>query len=107
MKKLIARQGDLLIRKVNNFPKSGRYLRENVIQEGEATGHTHRLQGASVQVYELEDGRRAFELKEPTKLVHEEHKEIELPKGKFVVLIEKEYNPFAEAIRQVMDWEGA
>jgi len=50
----------------------------NILAEGEATGHKHRVQ---VAVKEREDGVRVFEGE--TEVTHEEHKAIHLPNKKW------------------------
>jgi len=47
-----------------------------------------------------------LEVKQDTVLKHEEHNQVLLPAGKYAVVHEREYNPFAKEgskIRQVID----
>ncbi len=53
-------------------------IKERTLAEGETTGHAHRVK---VAVMEREDGVRTFE--GPTPVTHEEHREIEVPGGKW------------------------
>jgi len=72
-----------------------------VLAEGEATGHTHRLQ--KTEVLEREDGIREFEVLEKDTITHEEHKPIVLPKEKYESGKVEEYDHFTEEARVVQD----
>lgn len=96
------RQGDVFIVATDSLPV-GLKPRPPVLAEGEVTGHAHRLQaGARAQV--LGDGAGALFLDvagtEAT-IVHEEHGPVTLPKGAYVVRIQREYHP--KEIRRVID----
>jgi hypothetical protein len=83
--------------------KNMKKLNRSVLAEGEATGHSHVLD-SDVDVYECEDGTRQFKLIKPTKLLHEEHKPIKLPDSiVFKSDIVREFDPFEEEIRRVVD----
>ena len=77
-------------------------LSKSVLAEGETTGHFHAL-NKKVDVYENEDGSREFELKEKTKLTHQEHNVIELPVKVNKSDRVREYNPISEEINRVAD----
>ena len=68
-----------------------------VLAEGEVTGHAHVLE-ADVEV---RDG--AFEIKNETQVVHEEHGTIKLPAGEWEYGQVLEYDYFAEEAREVRD----
>jgi len=70
----------------------------NILAEGEATGHQHRV---TVAVMEREDGVREFN--GATTVIHEEHKPITLPARKWNSDKVLEYDYFAEMERQVRD----
>ena len=98
----IFRHGDLLIREITEFPKKLKRIPQNgVLAEGEVTGHLHRLEGK----HEIYDGmsEKFFEAFEENKLTHDEHKMLKIPKGKYIVLNEREYNPWDEDIQEVYD----
>ena len=98
----IFRHGDLLIREITEFPKKLKRISQNgVLAEGEVTGHLHRLEGK----HEIYDGmsEKFFEAFEENKLTHDEHKMLKIPKGKYIVLNEREYNPWDEDIQEVYD----
>jgi len=45
---MIVRQGDLLLRKVEKLPKQAKIVKSDVILEGEATGHVHRIMDGEI-----------------------------------------------------------
>jgi len=77
-------------------------IKGSVLAEGEMTGHAHRLP-LIVDVFEREDGIREFCTEKKAKLVHEEHKVIEIPPGEYESGIVVEVDPFTEEIRRVAD----
>ena len=101
----LRRHGDLLIRAVPEIPSGLTKQADTILALGEATGHHHRLVNGQATVYADSNGKKYFEVaeEEGCELVHEEHKPIEIPKGNYEVVIEKEYEPFTEAIRTVAD----
>lgn len=98
---MIYRHGDLLIQKVIKIPQNVAKVKGNTLVEGEATGHKHSLSG-QVQIYANQD-QKFFEVEQKTILSHQEHKPLEIPPGKYKVVQEREWNPFDEQIRRVMD----
>lgn len=72
----------------------------NVLAEGEATGHHHRV---TVAVMEREDKLREFE--GPTIVTHEEHTAIELPRRKYISakVIEVDYLAAMATEQEVKD----
>lgn len=75
----------------------------NVLREGEATGHAHAIEGTDFQLYKL--GQRLFTriLSGDCRVVHEEHKPINLPIGDYEVTPVHEYDHFREEARYVRD----
>ena len=84
------RHGDLLIAKVSSIPKSASPTSTNIIAVGEKTGHNHELNG-SHRIYEL-DKYLYFEAKQDLEVKHPEHNTIQIPKGNYAVVHEREYN---------------
>lgn len=94
------RQGEILIFKVKEFPQ--RYTKpkpvpNGVIREGEKEGHEHKVKGVNPQqdsMFELSlfEGGDEGTLKADSTvtITHPEHKDIKLPKGKYVVKVQKE-----------------
>lgn len=83
------RQGDVYLRRIDAVP-SGAQKKDNVLAYGEATGHKHQVQDGDVLI---KDGRQFVIARQKTKLVHEEHEEIELPQGIYEVLHQREFSP--------------
>ncbi len=96
------RHGDLIIVKCDSIPKEAKKQKGTVLLDGEVTGHAHRLETKTVDVFE-QDGVKFFALKEMTALVHEEHKTIELQPGIYKTSRMREFDPYSETIRNVQD----
>lgn len=97
--------GDVLVIP-SEIPKGVERVKTNVLQEGEMTGHAHRLYGDGFEVFEDRTQRpvqKYLRLVEPVDLRHEEHHEIKLPKGDYKIGIVREYDHFSEEARQVAD----
>ena len=77
-------------------------LEKSILAHGES-GNTHCLT-ADVDIFELEDGTREFELEKETDLTHEEHKTISLPGSTaFHSGIVREWDFFEQEARKVED----
>jgi len=73
-----------------------------VLAEGEATGHTHRLQYS--EVFEESPTLRTFIVTRDDEVVtHEEHKPIPIAKGRRCAGQVREYDHFEEEARTVVD----
>jgi len=125
------RQGELLFMPLNQEnmasicpdPKGSSYPRWNklqtsVLREGEATGHKHEVMTATPGAATLlapasslfrglpymdligkED--RMLVAEEPVEVVHPEHRPLMLPKGNFLVIVQREYDEIKA--RRIMD----
>ncbi|MBO0781654.1 MAG: hypothetical protein J2P37_22765 [Ktedonobacteraceae bacterium] len=93
------RQGDVLFVKVANLPAERVKRKSDVLVEGEATGHAHRLTAG--QIWQTHEGLLFLEAWASSKIVHEEHAPIELEPGYWQVIRQREYSP--EVIRWVRD----
>jgi len=98
------RQGDLLIEEVAAIPtgaKPRKAAKRLVLAEGEATGHAHTIAASEARLLD-DDGATYLEVQEAlAMLTHDEHASIELPRGAYRVIRQREYAP--EAPRQVAD----
>jgi hypothetical protein len=92
------RQGDVLLVEVD-APPNGLKEKDNVLARGEATGHSHRIEGA--KVYVTKDGMQVVQVERAARLVHEEHGEIAVGPGLYKVVVQREYTP--QRARQVRD----
>ena len=94
------RQGDVLLRQIQTFPK-GLKEKDKILAHGEVTFHTHRFEDEHTKV--LTDGNQQYVvLEQPAELIHEEHESLEIPKGVYEVVIQREYD-VVEGARRVMD----
>ena len=114
----IYRQGDVFLIKVTGkAPKVGEEVKREdgavVLAHGEVTGHKHQIRSMECSLFALEDNRltgeeaaqaiariggglipdRLLTVKAPVDLTHEEHSTIRLPKGKYIVRVQREYSP--------------
>ena len=105
---IVLRHGDLLLRSDEDttIPKGSKSLKTDVLAEGEATGHTHRLVGqAQILEHKATDGtvEKYVNAKQDSQLVHQEHNTIDIPKGVYRVVQEREFDVIDEMSKQVYD----
>lgn len=88
-----------------------------VIQEGEHTGHAHRIRmfhhgetgGAMPECKQWEmfldknTNTKYLRVNEPIEVDHEEHKTVTIPPGEYRIGIVQEYDHFLEEARAVQD----
>ena len=101
----IMRHGDVLIKQVSALPKGVKKIKTNVLAEGEITGHRHTVvvdRPDTMTMYEAANGK-FLELCAPAVVTHQEHKTLTIPAGIFEVTIEREFDPFNEVIKRVVD----
>jgi hypothetical protein len=106
MKKIMFRQGDVLIEKIKNLPDNLQPIRRTegklILAHGEATGHHHAISDENCDLLSDESGVTYLDVKEAVAmLTHQEHSTIEIPAGNYRVIRQREYSP--EAIRDVQD----
>ncbi len=94
------RQGDVLIRRVDSIIKTNLMKREQgrvILAHGEVTGHAHAITDKAVRQYQTKSpGVTALEIKQAVAMLkHEEHGTIEIPKGTYEVIRQREYTPTA------------
>lgn len=97
--------GDVIIKTTTTSKKQwGKKLNHTILQKSDVSRHAHVVKGkATLFSTEKEDEFFLEVLDNNTKVVHEEHKEIKIPKGKYFVYGVREFDPFEEEIRRVMD----
>jgi len=96
----LIRQGDVLLKEVEKTRGQRQKQKDVVLAEGEVTGHKHVLTG-QVLVSEFK-GNKYVELTETSSLTHQEHDDLEIPRGKYQVILQREADLLGE-VRQVMD----
>jgi hypothetical protein len=86
------RQGDVLLIPASETV-TGAKLPYLTLAEGEVTGHRHRITQGEAELYEHK-GTLYLKVLSPTALLtHEEHQPIAIPKGDWMVRIQREYEP--------------
>lgn len=99
----VYQHGDVVLVETTKLPAGLTPIKTNVLQEGEMTGHAHRLYGDGFTVFEDVKKNKYLTLVEPVSLRHEEHHEIVMPPGDWEVRIVREYDHFKEEARRVAD----
>jgi len=107
-------QGDVDIREAD-IPKSAKLLDTKTVMYGEETGHHHTFKSGQVLVYEPQDNdtinihgediqvQKYVHVKQSAILEHQEHKQQEIPPGKYAILQEREWDVLGQQIRKVVD----
>ena len=88
MNKIYARQGDVLLSKIDELPNGLTKSKTNIVVYGESSGHSHRLVGGDI----FTKGTDMYlVLKRVGELIHEEHGTIKLGRGIYAVKRQREY----------------
>src|SRR4030066_29974 len=99
-------QGDVYLTEAEGIPKNAEKVsaRDNryILAEGKATNHAHAIVDMELEVYE-KDGTLYIKAGNPFKVVHEENNPIIVEPGIWKVGRQKEYDPFLEETRTVID----
>jgi hypothetical protein len=98
--KFSARQGDILLVEVDKIPNNVKN-KDNILALGEATNHSHRILNAQVMVDNL--GNQFINVPQQAQVVHEEHKPITVPRGKYRLIQQREFDLVNEVTQQVTD----
>ncbi len=105
-KQFIAHHGDLDFFKISKLPKGAELLAQTdnfVAQEGETTGHMHRIKSDNpFKVYGLGD-RVMYVLEAPAEISHEEHRTLTFEPGIYEKEQEQEENAQSGLIQRVID----
>jgi hypothetical protein len=88
---LMHRQGDVLLVKVADLPPELVERKSDVLVEGEATGHAHRLTAG--QIWQTREGLLYLRAGAGSQIVHEEHVALSLESGYWQVIRQREYSP--------------
>jgi len=97
------RHGDVLFTRIDELPSDLTPLDTKTVAEGEVTGHHHRFQNEQTLVYKNDTNLKYVSLVKPDTLIHEEHKDMEMPEGNYAITIEREYDAFTKMEKQVRD----
>lgn len=95
------RHGDVILQQVGQTKGKQEAKSKSVLAEGEVTGHYHLLQGT---LLESQFGKERYVevIDDSAILSHQEHDSLEIPKGKYRVIQQREVDLLGE-IRTVMD----
>jgi len=107
------RQGEVLILTHNylgqkiefpdNWKKKAKRVADNVIAEGEISGHLHQVTNGRLYDHPEKKGVMILEAGEGCIVTHPEHKPIHCPKGIFEIEIQREFTGGKEQSRKVKD----
>lgn len=96
------RHGDVIIARVKSIPPAAIRRPTALLARGEATGHSHRIEDPkTVEVFDHDGVGYLRVTSEETRLVHDEHLPIVLPRGIFRFWMQREYTP--KEIRRIID----
>ncbi|MBD2186307.1 hypothetical protein H6S82_19085 [Planktothrix sp. FACHB-1355] len=85
------RQGDVILLPAQQA--EGKKLPHLTLAEGEVTGHAHRISKGEAELLERDGTLYLRVLSKEAILTHEEHKQISIPQGNWMVRIQREYEP--------------
>lgn len=103
------RQGDVAFEKVDELPQVKK-LNTNVVAVGESQNHAH-VMSDNAELFEDKDGVLYVKAPKNSVLRHvntgtdtkAEHDEIAIEEGYYRVIIQREFDPYAKAIRRAGD----
>ncbi|MEM9135758.1 MAG: hypothetical protein AAGB01_00205 [Cyanobacteria bacterium P01_F01_bin.42] len=88
------RQGDVLLVPLARPQQTfGPALDHLTLAEGEVTGHRHRISDGQAELYERDGTLFLKVLSTQATLTHEEHSAVTIPRGNWIVRIQREYEP--------------
>lgn len=97
-------QGDVVGRKLNSMPDGTpqSITRKRLVLAHGESGHSHVVEDDEAELIQIGE-RMLLKLSKAATLKHEEHHQIRLSPGIWEIGRVKEYDPFLEMTRQVMD----
>lgn len=95
------RQGDILLRQVDRIKGKKIGTGRRILAYGEKTGHNHTMIG-DVNYYDNGNGSVLCQVFGQAELTHQEHHNIQIPKGDYIVIRQREFD-LVEGIRRVQD----
>ena len=91
---VLYRHGDVMIQRIDLIPQSARQRMGATLAHGEVTGHSHRFARPDTIQLWAQGNNLFLEVKTPAAaLVHEEHRQLDLPQGFYRVWQQREYRP--------------
>jgi hypothetical protein len=98
----IYQQGDVVLIKIKTSPK-GVKKESNVIQEGEHTGHAHRITQGEANIFTTDAGMFVKAGMGGATITHEEHLPVIIEEGDYEVRIVRQKDPFTKLVSRVID----
>jgi hypothetical protein len=103
------RQGDVLLEKIEMIPSNAIKVGNNIVALGESSNHGHFIHGGELFCVQEElfiEANSQAELRhlnihslEPTC----DHKTLNLPKGKYRVIHQREFDPYLDTVKRLQD----
>ena len=108
-----SRQGDVLLDPVLSIPATAtKVVTNKLIARGESSNHAHFADGDGVEVLEDTDGTLYVRASDDFNVQHlmessgvwtKEHTPTPFAKGCYRYVPQREYDPYADAVREVLD----
>lgn len=95
-------QGDIVFVPFNGEVNEAKKQKKVTVGWGETTGHTHDVYSDDMQVVQTESGF-ILVLGSEGRVTHQEHKDIILAPGTYIVKHEREMDWMQKTVRQVID----
>lgn len=97
------RQGDTMLRRINNIPSGKNKTKQCTLMLGEVSGHHHTISSGAVGFADDETQLVDYVSvnEDNAALTHQEHSTIQMPKGNFEKLIQVEDT--SQEVRRVAD----
>jgi hypothetical protein len=86
------RQGDVLLVPVLGLPKKVSYSPHRILAVGEVMGHAHRFESSAVVLVVDSHFNLFCKVRKPAELIHEEHENIRVPPGNYMVVQQRQLN---------------
>lgn len=92
------RQGDVILIPVDavdetTFSQAGETLPHLTLAEGELTGHKHQISDGEAELRDRDGTLYLTITSDAALLTHEEHQPIRIPQGRWIVRIQRQYEP--------------
>lgn len=95
-------QGDVVLIKIDKI--EAKKIKGSVIQEGEHTGHAHRFEPGTAQLFGASGARTHLRaLAGGATITHEEHLPVIIEEGDYEIRIVRQKDPFTKLISAVID----
>ncbi len=89
------RHGDVMLQQVPELPANAKQEHGAILARGELTGHSHRIANPNAVQLFVHHGQTFVQIKQPTQIIHEEHRAIALEVGFYRYWMQREYHPKA------------